>query len=431
MRNDLRRYIDDLTETTATRERIASELSIAREIQLGIVPKLFPAFPDRKDIDLYAVLMPAREVGGDLYDFGLLDDDHLYIAIGDVSGKGVPASLLMAVGKTLLKSTICNLRDPGSALAEVNDEIGADNETCMFITLFCGILNLKTGEFIYANGGHNPPFLVRSAESAEMTGTPSGPALGIIPGSAYTNQSLSMAPGDVLVLYTDGITEAMNPANELYGEDRLSDYIRERFESPAIEIIDGLSRSVNDFADGAEQSDDITALVVRFLGRETQEAEEASSETGSCKTAALSPQSILSLSNRIAELDRLVSWIEDQGKVYSLSASVITDLNLALEEWIVNVISHAFEDEASRWIKLRWWYSKEEIRIEIEDDGKPFDPTLPKPVDISIPLDERPIGGMGIRFIQKRMDGFLYRREDNRNIVTLVKALNGCENSIR
>ena len=161
MRKDLRRYIDELTTTTASKEKIASELAIAHQIQLGIVPKLFPPFPNRRDLDLFAVLEPARDVGGDLYDFALLDDDHLYVAIGDVSGKGVPASLLMAVGKTLLKSTVQGVRDPARALTLVNTELAEDNDSCMFITAFCGIINLRTGDLTFASAGHNPPLIVR------------------------------------------------------------------------------------------------------------------------------------------------------------------------------------------------------------------------------------------------------------------------------
>lgn len=265
MRSDLRQYIADLTATTAAKEKIASELSIARAIQLSIVPKLFPPFPDRADIDLYAVLVPAREVGGDLYDFGLLDDEHLYVAIGDVSGKGIPASLLMAVGKTLLKSTLYSLRDPALALAHVNAELSEDNDACMFITMFCGMIHLKTGDMIYSSAGHNPPLLLRGTGLLEWLTPASCPPVGICPGIAYHNHSARLAPGDLLLLYTDGITEAMDPSDVLFGNKRLLDFARQHREDSARDLVEALCQVVHAHAAGAEQSDDITALAVRYL----------------------------------------------------------------------------------------------------------------------------------------------------------------------
>ncbi|MDD5474926.1 MAG: SpoIIE family protein phosphatase [Syntrophales bacterium] len=419
MRNDLRRYIDDLTATTAARERIESELSIAREIQLGIVPKLFPPYPERRDIDLHASLVPAREVGGDLYDFGLLDDDHLYIVIGDVSGKGVPASLLMAVGKTMLKSAILNLRNPGRALGAVNEDIAADNESCMFITIFRGILNLATGDFIYANGGHNPPLLVRGAENIINVDAKSGPALGIIPGSVYHNHSIRVEAGDLLVLYTDGITEAANRSDELYGEKRLLEYAARCFAAPVRDCIEGLKRSVEAFADGAEQSDDITSLIVRYHGRgpgeNTLPGDDGATDRPSWER--------IFLSNRLEELERLAAWLNERAETLALSKPLLMDLNLVLEEWFVNVTSYAFTDDTDHRIEVRIRQSGNELHIEVEDDGEPFDPTVRADVDTSLSLEERPIGGLGIHFIRSRMDGFHYRREGSRNVVTLLKKL--------
>jgi sigma-B regulation protein RsbU (phosphoserine phosphatase) len=416
MRRDLRHYIADLTATTAVKERMAGELSAAREIQMSIVPKLFPPLPNRPDIDLYAMLIPAQEVGGDLYDFALLDEEHLYIAIGDVSGKGIPASLLMAVGKTLMKSTVQTVRTPGRALAHVNNELAEDNESCMFITMFCGILNLKTGDFIYANAGHNPPLLVRQDGSIEALDERPSPALGACLGASYPNHSRHLKPGDLLVLYTDGVTEAMSPGNEMFGDDGLLDFVRREGHLDAKPLLEKMALAVQAHAAGAAQSDDITALVVRY--RATVAAPVELTEG-----VSRPPDAILNLRNHLGEFPLLVTWIEEQGSVLKWPPPLVANLNLALEEWVVNVIQYGYEDDLEHRIELRLWHSADEVRVVIEDDGRPFDPTAQAEADTSLPVAERPIGGLGIHFIRKTMDRFTYRRKDGRNIVTLVKAI--------
>ena len=416
MRRDLRHYIADLTATTAVKERMAGELSAAREIQMSIVPKLFPPLPNRPDIDLHAMLIPAQEVGGDLYDFVLLDDEHLYIAIGDVSGKGIPASLLMAVGKTLMKSTVQTVRTPDRALAQVNNELAEDNESCMFITMFCGILNLKTGDFIYANAGHNPPLLVRLGGGIEALDERPSPALGACLGASYQNHSRRLKPGDLLVLYTDGVTEAMSPANEMFGDDGLLDFVRREGSQDAKPLLDGMARAVQAHAAGAAQSDDITALAVRWRATVGALAEPGGE-------VSRPPDAILNLRNSLEEFPLLVTWIEEQGNVLELPPMFVTTLNLALEEWVVNVIQYGYTDAHEHRIELRLWRDVDQVRVVIKDDGRPFDPTAQAEADTTLSVAERPIGGLGIHFIRKTMDRFSYRREGGHNIVTLVKAI--------
>lgn len=422
MRQDLRRYIADLTATTAAKERMAGELSAAREIQMSIVPKLFPPFPNRPEIDLYALLIPALEVGGDLYDFTLLDEDHLYIAIGDVSGKGIPASLLMAVGKTLLKSTMQTVRAPARALAEVNNELAEDNESCMFITMFCGILNLRTGNLIYANAGHNPPFLARRSGDIERLDEPPSLALGVRTGVSYQDYSRCLKNGDLLVLYTDGVTEAMNMDHGMFGESGLIEYIRQAGHQRAKPFLKGLGEAVHTHASGAAQSDDITALAVRYRVEPSGQCTAASS----IGEVEREPDAALRLHNQMAELVHLTAWVEEQGTAMALSPEWVSRLNLALEEWVVNVFSHAYSDDAEHTIELRLWRGAAEVRIEIEDDGKPFDPTVQANADTTLSLEHRSIGGLGIHFIRKTMDTFAYRRDHGCNVVTLVKRMASC-----
>ncbi len=419
MQVELRRYISELTTTTAAKERIAGELSAAREIQMSIVPKLLPPFPDRPDIDLYAMLIPALEVGGDLYDFALLDDDHLYIAIGDVSGKGVPASLLMAVGKTLLKSTIQTVRAPARAMAHVNNELAEDNESCMFITMFACILNLKTGDFIYANAGHNPPLLVRKSGEVELLTDRPSPALGMCVGTTYSDHSRHMNTGDMLVLYTDGVTEAMNPNGDMYGDDGLLEFINKEGQRDAKGLMESMSTSVRTFASGAPQSDDITALAVRYRANPTGTDHGSQPQAEDDQT----PISTLDLRNDLNEISRMAAWVEQQSGTLNLSPVMQMNLNLALEEWLVNVISYAFDENTEHLIKLRLWHRQARLVIEIEDDGCPFDPTAQANADTSLPLEHRQIGGLGIHFIRHTMDEFDYRRENDKNIVTMTKTL--------
>lgn len=420
MRVDLKRYINDLTATTAAKERMAGELSAAREIQMSIVPKLFPPLPCRIDIDLYAMLIPALEVGGDLYDFALLDDDHLYVAIGDVSGKGIPASLLMAVGKTLLKSTVQSVRAPDRALQHVNDELSEDNDSCMFITMFCGILNLKTGDFIYANAGHNPPVIVCGDGTMERLGEKPSPALGARAGVRYQSFSRRLKAGDLLALYTDGVTEAMNPAGELYGDGRLLSFLQQKCRRNARGVLEALAQDVRAHAAGAPQSDDITALVVRYHGAQGDAAVPAAPPP---ESAARAPDETLSLRNHLDELPRLAAWIETASETARWSPALGASLNLVLEEWFVNVVSYAHTDGAEHTIDVRLWRDPAEVRLEVEDDGRPFDPTAQAEADTSQPLEHRAIGGLGIHFIRKTMSRFEYRRENNRNIVAMVKQL--------
>jgi len=302
MQTSLREYIRDLTQATASRERMESELRIARDIQMGILPKIFPPFPNRKEIDLFATLTPAREVGGDFYDFFPLGSEQFCFLVGDVSGKGVPAAFYMAVAKTLIKAVAESARtftqrrsdetgragepgraadaersgsagpaarrgaDPGRILTRASNDLAQDNESCMFVTIFCAVLDLRTGELRYACAGHNPPVLLRAGQAPAYMTTRQEPVAGALEGVEYTTDSLTLAAGDAILLYTDGITEAMNPALELYGEQRLIDQAAALGQLDTRELCARLSEDVHAFASGADQSDDITLLALRYCG---------------------------------------------------------------------------------------------------------------------------------------------------------------------
>lgn len=266
MKDSLKRYIKDLTETTAAKERIESELKIAREIQMSIIPKIFPPFPDRPEFDIYAFIEPAKEVGGDLYDFFFVDDDHICFMIGDVSGKGVPASLFMAVTKTLFKANTDEGVRPDEILSHLNNELAQDNESCMFVTIFCGILNTKTGEVLYANAGHNPPLLLRQGKDAQFLDTSDSIAVGAMEGLSFKTEKFVLHPGECLFMYTDGVTEAANLEDELFSEKRLQGGLSALREKQIKDIVSSLMQEIEDFSQEAPQADDITMMIIKYFG---------------------------------------------------------------------------------------------------------------------------------------------------------------------
>ena len=266
MKTSLKDYIQEITDTTASRQRMESELKIARNIQMGILPKVFPPFPDRKDFDIHALTVPAREVGGDFYDFFLIDKDHLCFVIGDASGKGIPAALFMAFTKTLIKARASADIETGVLMEQVNDELSEGNPADMFITIFCAILNTVTGELRYTNGGHNPPVIIRAGGDVSYLDGPGELVVGIMEGSRYTTRTLVLDPGDGVFLYTDGVTEAMNEADEIFSTDRLKDVLLSCAGRDVSGITACVGESINDFCKDAPQYDDITMMALRYEG---------------------------------------------------------------------------------------------------------------------------------------------------------------------
>jgi len=268
MRVSLKEYIENLKTTTAAKQKIESELNIARNIQMSFIPKTFPAFPERKEFDLYATLEPAREVGGDLYNFCLADGRYLHFCVGDVSDKGVPAALLMAVTQTLMKSIAERSKaSPSEVLAAVNVELAHENEALMFVTMFTATYDLQTGELTFSNAGHNPPIIVRKNGSTEWLKLPPGLVLAVDDKTTYQLSKCRLAPGDTIICYTDGITEAMSEQRELYSEARLAKAAAECAGRNPKEVVDYLMKSVKDHAGKAPQSDDITVLALKIFDK--------------------------------------------------------------------------------------------------------------------------------------------------------------------
>jgi sigma-B regulation protein RsbU (phosphoserine phosphatase) len=293
MADDLKVYIQNLQETTAAKERIQSELNVAREIQLGLLHKIFPPFPAHSQFDLFAMLEPAKEVGGDLYDFFLVDDDHLCFALGDVSDKGVPAALFMTITMALIRNTAQESFNPAFMMSKINDTLSADNPRAMFVTLIIGILNIRTGKVLYANGGHNPPILIRNDGAPVFKKELSGPLVGHLDGLQFKDLALKLNPGDYLFLYTDGVTEALNRKNEFFSDARLLKEMGHRAQKDVEGITREIRRKINEHTGSAPQSDDIAMMMIRFNGPCEQQGHSIFSRSGRPYKSALSAKTAL------------------------------------------------------------------------------------------------------------------------------------------
>lgn len=281
MRGSLKDYIENLKVTTAARERIEGELGVARKIQLSFVPRVFPAFPERGEFDIHAVLEPAREVGGDLYNFCVADEDRscLHFCVGDVSDKGVPAALLMAVTQTLTKTVAqYGHTSPADILGAVNRELCRENDQVMFVTMLCATLNAYTGEVTISNAGHNPPLIIRAGGAVEWIKLPPGLVLAVEPTVTYSSVTVRLMPGDTVLLYTDGVTEAMDTKRELYSERRLEETARACAGMTPKETVDMVMKSVRAHAGGEAQSDDITVMALKFIGAKKSVREQTNNQ---------------------------------------------------------------------------------------------------------------------------------------------------------
>ena len=265
-------YISEITRITAEKERIGTELALATQIQADMLPNIFPAFPDRAEFDVYATMDPAKEVGGDFYDFFLIDADHLGLVIADVSGKGVPAALFMMIAKTLVQNTVMNGYSPAAALQMVNEQVCANNREQMFVTVWLGVLDLKTGELISANAGHEFPALMAADGEFELVRSRHGLVLGALEGMKYRDITMKLTPGAKLFVYTDGVTEATNAEKELFGVQRMLDALNENREASPEGIIRGVRHAVDAFVKEAEQFDDLTMLCLEYRGDTSSKA---------------------------------------------------------------------------------------------------------------------------------------------------------------
>ena len=394
----------DLRMVSENKSRIEGELHVARGIQMSMIPKIFPPYPERSDVDMFAAVVPAKEVGGDLYDF-YTREEKLFFCIGDVSGKGVPASLVMAVTRSLFRTVSAHEKSPQRIVTTINDSMSEMNDANMFVTFFCGVLDLRNGHLRYCNAGHNAPVLVMPDGNRELPVEANLP-LGVVPGMSFSEQETDLTTGTGLFLYTDGLTEAENPAHALFGEERMLAALSGKLGSH--QQIDAMTQAVQGFVGDAPQSDDLTMLYIRFMNNQISEETERH----------------LILHNDIQQIPQLAEFVEAVADVAHLDVGLTMSLNLALEEAVSNVIMYAYPKGSDGLVDIEAIIRKGELEFIISDNGTPFDPTAAPEADITLDVEDRPVGGLGIFLVKNIMDVVKYTRsDDGKNILSMIKKL--------
>lgn len=408
MSTSLKQYMGELKAATAKETAIKSQMHIAKDIQMRMLPKSFDRQTAGTTIDVNGWLEAMQEVGGDLYDFQLSKDrKKLFISIGDVSGKGVPASLYMAVTQSLARAFAFQQMGSSDIIRQLNEIVSRDNDMNMFVTMFIGWLDLETGLLTYCSAGHNPPVLVRNGSQVEQIEVKRQFPIGLMEGASYSTSTLQLNDGDVLLLYTDGVTEAENSKQEQYGEERLMQVLSQIGEREASAIIELVREDVNKFRDGATPNDDTTIVPLRYHSSHAQPL---------VKT--------LTIKNEMNELDRFISWIEEELEAMATPIEVITKMKIALEEAVVNVINYSQMPAGSDIVfSLETKDTKDghQLVFTIKDTGVEFDPTQHNKAILDGDPTERPIGGLGIHMMHEIMDVIEYLRENHHNILTLKK----------
>ncbi|MDR0456645.1 MAG: SpoIIE family protein phosphatase [Treponema sp.] len=423
MTSRLRRHIEEIARATAEKQRMDTELDIATQIQMSILPNVFPPFPGRKnEFDLYAEVHPAREVGGDFYDFFFVDNNHFAMVIADVSGKGIPAALFMAMTKTLIKNRLQSGEDPALALEIINRQLCDNNITDMFVTVWLCVLEISSGRLVYVNAGHNPPLLRRKNQSFTFLVSPPDLILAGMNDTRYHPGEMRLNPGDTLFLYTDGVVEAesalMFTDDAFYGKERLRNFLNAHAARPLNEMLPLLRADIAVFAGGANdgsasraaQSDDITMLAVRINRNEKNSSPGA-----------------VTLKADIAELDTLTAFIGSEFDASGCPRQVRDQIEHAVEEIFVNIARYAYDEVGGEVTVECCTESLPEgmtMTLLFSDRGRAFNPLEHKDPDISLPLEEREPGGLGLLIVRKTMDTIQYNREDGTNRLTLGKSWN-------
>ncbi|MBR3152143.1 MAG: SpoIIE family protein phosphatase [Clostridia bacterium] len=397
--------IEKQAEITKKGARIETELGLANAIQKNMLPSIFPPFPEHSEFDIYASMTPAKEVGGDFYDMFLIDDSHLAVAMADVSGKGIPASLFMMISKILIKNVSTIDREVDKAITRVNNMLCDGNKTGLFVTAWFGILNLKNGKLEFVNAGHNPPLLYsEKVGEFEYLRTKPNMVLAGMENIQYRKNEIQIEPGDKLFLYTDGVTEATNINNKLYGEERLQIFLNSHLDLGVEETIKKLKADIDHFSGKAEQFDDITMLELLYKGK--------------------NPNIVQRKFNAdIKELSNVQEFINGELEKYNCSNKNIRQLDIVIEEIFVNISSYAYKGNEGDCNVIVQYDDNRNVTLIFEDNGIPFNPLEKKEPDISLSANERNIGGLGIFMTKKMMDDVQYRRDNNKNILIITKQI--------
>lgn len=403
-------------EVRASLARMAQELEAARALQLGMLPAGLPEVSAVQPFQVQGFMDPAREVGGDLYDFFYAPDGTFCFLIGDVSGKGAGAAMFMARTRSLARMAVVELlprlpegeRTPSHIAAALNRELSQDNRQRMFVTLFLGFLDSRTGALTYINAGHPLPCILRADGRVERLDGKAQPPLAVRAGIRYENHTGCLDPGDALFAYTDGVVEATAPGDELYGAVRLESRLRAATGAAPADLVQAIKLDIDTFVDGAPKADDVTMLAIRRQPRRQA-------------TAALPSTTELVISNDIGQVAVLRDALERIGAEHDLATKLLVQLQVALDEMASNVIKYAWPEGGAHELKVGITVAGGEVRIELVDDGRAFDPLAAAAPPPPQPGDKPKPGGRGIQLLRQIMDGIEYSRVEGRNHLQLKK----------
>lgn len=415
MAEQIQNYVENLASITAEKERIRTEIQVASHLQADMLPEAEGAFDDRDEFDLAASMTPAKGVGGDFYDFFLLDENRLALVMADVSGKGVPAALFMVVSRTLIRSRLMTVKNEGDELAymaeEINRSLCDNNKNGMFVTAWIGVLDITTGEVAYINAGHCRPLLRRKNGSCEYDDMLGGLVFAGMEDATYRQGSLRLRQGDTLLLYTDGVTEATSKQQQLYGEERLLRIIADAGSVTPEELLQELWKDVDEFQKDAAQFDDITMLAVTYHGNGFEEKSDK------------------------PDMDKMkdfADFVEGVLEENGISMKTVMKIQMTVDEIYSNICYYSGAEEVTVGIRIeesadqkgrgyKAGRAKKEITLYFEDDGIPYNPLERPDPDVEQLLEQRKEGGLGIYLVKKRMDRMEYEYINERNKLTVYK----------
>lgn len=380
--------------------RINSELSIAKSIQASSLPAVFPPFPDRKEFDIYATMEPAKEVSGDFYDFFFINENKFMFLIADVSGKGVPAALFMMTAKTLIDNLALMDYAPKQLFESINKKISETNKEGLFVTMLAAIIDVKTGEMSVINCGHNPPLIKRKNGNYEFLKLNPNIVLGVVDDAEFEIYDTVLNAGDIIYTYTDGVTEAINTNDEMYGEQRLYECLNSIQDTETMKIAQNVKNSIKEYANSAMQSDDITMLIFKYNG-------------SGCDIKTFKDKAVQENYNSF------YTWLHLACAEWNISSELTNKLDMCAEEVFANITFYAYPDKNGI-IEAGLKKTDNLITLEFIDEGTEYNPLEKPDPDINLPPEDRPLGGLGIYMIKEMSNEISYKRENGKNILTMV-----------
>lgn len=400
MGQNLKNYIDHVNTLMKEKERIETELDVARKIQNDFLPSFF--YPDVKEFDIFATMNPARDVGGDFYDFFFVSLTQFVFLIADVSGKGMPAALFMMTVKTTIENMFNDREKASRLISKINRKIQENNKNGFFVTAFIGIADLETGKVTFINCGHNLPLLYREGKTFEYLKTETNIALGAVDDFEYQVTETLLNKGDVIFLYTDGLTEALSEKEGFYGEERLLKCLNNIKTHEPKNMLEGVRENIKSFVQNTPQSDDLTMLALKYNGSHEKENKRH-----------------ITLLAKIEKYDIFSKWLNNAATAFKLSQETTQRLNLVAEECFVNVASYAYVN-SSGYVDISLIKKENQVILKLIDGGLKFNPLAKPDPDVSLSLEERKTGGLGIFLVKQMTDIVSYRYFKGKNILTLT-----------